>query len=126
MKTTVKLVKNEGGRAKQTNGESADQAPAAQTAALVRRGQATRLFQALHQRPHMGMANGAGQRIGRIRGGCAAQFKQVLYHLLYLFLGRVAIAHDGLLYLQRRVRSEERRVGKACVSTCISRWSPYN
>src|SRR3546814_18007484 len=24
------------------------------------------------------------------------------------------------------VRSEERRVGKACVSTCRSRWSPYN
>src|SRR3546814_15986851 len=23
-----------------------------------------------------------------------------------------------------RLRSEERRVGKACVSTCISRWSP--
>src|SRR3546814_15319992 len=25
----------------------------------------------------------------------------------------------------RRVRSEERRVGKECVSTCRSRWSPY-
>src|SRR3546814_12695342 len=25
-----------------------------------------------------------------------------------------------------RLRSEERRVGKECVSTCISRWSPYN
>src|SRR3546814_17004793 len=24
------------------------------------------------------------------------------------------------------VRSDERRVGKACVSTCRSRWSPYN
>src|SRR3546814_15749111 len=24
-----------------------------------------------------------------------------------------------------RVRSEERRVGKECVSTCIYRWSPY-
>src|SRR3546814_19026010 len=28
---------------------------------------------------------------------------------------------DGLL----SVRSEERRVGKECVSTCRSRWSPY-
>src|SRR3546814_20564321 len=27
---------------------------------------------------------------------------------------------DGLL------RSEERRVGKECVSTCSSRWSPYH
>src|SRR3546814_6675221 len=25
-----------------------------------------------------------------------------------------------------RVRSEERRVGKECVRTCRSRWSPYN
>src|SRR3546814_6592335 len=25
-----------------------------------------------------------------------------------------------------RVRSAERRVGKECVSTCISRWSPYH
>src|SRR3546814_11767468 len=24
------------------------------------------------------------------------------------------------------IRSEERRVGKGCVSTCSSRWSPYN
>src|SRR3546814_16482976 len=25
-----------------------------------------------------------------------------------------------------QMRSEERRVGKECVSTCRSRWSPYN
>src|SRR3546814_13386017 len=28
--------------------------------------------------------------------------------------------------LARAVRSEERRVGKECVSTCRSRWSPYH
>src|SRR3546814_15551763 len=28
--------------------------------------------------------------------------------------------------LSRRLRSEERRVGKECVSTCRSRWSPYH
>src|SRR3546814_12295665 len=28
--------------------------------------------------------------------------------------------------LRRTQRSEERRVGKECVSTCRSRWSPYN
>src|SRR3546814_19668895 len=27
---------------------------------------------------------------------------------------------------QARARSEERRVGKECVSTCSSRWSPYH
>src|SRR3546814_6004516 len=26
----------------------------------------------------------------------------------------------------KEARSEERRVGKECVSTCRSRWSPYN
>src|SRR3546814_4434552 len=26
----------------------------------------------------------------------------------------------------RNIRSEERRVGKECVSTCRSRWSPYH
>src|SRR3546814_2669839 len=28
--------------------------------------------------------------------------------------------------LQQHRRSEERRVGKECVSTCRSRWSPYH
>src|SRR3546814_15629798 len=28
--------------------------------------------------------------------------------------------------LQELMRSEERRVGKECVSTCRSRWSPYH
>src|SRR3546814_10350956 len=32
---------------------------------------------------------------------------------------------QGLLD-ERRDRSEERRVGKECVSTCRSRWSPYH
>src|SRR3546814_14503481 len=27
---------------------------------------------------------------------------------------------------RQRIRSEERRVGKECVSTCRSRWSPYH
>src|SRR3546814_20572944 len=30
------------------------------------------------------------------------------------------------LTLQFNYRSEERRVGKECVSTCRSRWSPYH
>src|SRR3546814_1897760 len=29
-------------------------------------------------------------------------------------------------FARRRNRSEERRVGKECVSTCRSRWSPYH
>src|SRR3546814_18606149 len=30
------------------------------------------------------------------------------------------------LGIPRELRSEERRVGKECVSTCRSRWSPYH
>src|SRR3546814_15287858 len=33
---------------------------------------------------------------------------------------------DFALYPRTGVRSEERRVGKECVSTCRSRWSPYH
>src|SRR3546814_5814238 len=36
-------------------------------------------------------------------------------------LARRAAAQDHILR-----RSEERRVGKECVSTCRSRWSPYH
>src|SRR3546814_6518005 len=35
-------------------------------------------------------------------------------------------AHDQRLEDAARARSEERRVGKECVSTCRSRWSPYH
>src|SRR3546814_12755879 len=32
--------------------------------------------------------------------------------------------HHGVRIQDAALRSEERRVGKACVSTCRSRWSP--
>src|SRR3546814_12064249 len=38
---------------------------------------------------------------------------------------RKGVTHLRPLTL-RAVRSEERRVGKECVSTCRSRWSPYH
>src|SRR3546814_7780719 len=31
-----------------------------------------------------------------------------------------------VLHRAQELRSEERRVGKECVSTCRSRWSPYH
>src|SRR3546814_11417463 len=34
--------------------------------------------------------------------------------------------HGSVLQFQWVSRSEERRVGKECVSTCRSRWSPYH
>src|SRR3546814_2597071 len=33
---------------------------------------------------------------------------------------------DACVMKKRLARSEERRVGKECVSTCRSRWSPYH
>src|SRR3546814_13909828 len=36
-------------------------------------------------------------------------------------MGHIELSRDADL-----LRSEERRVGKGCVSTCRSRWSPYH
>src|SRR3546814_16364684 len=38
----------------------------------------------------------------------------------------VMIAPLGLYRVEAMQRSEERRVGKECVSTCKCRWSPYH
>src|SRR3546814_12061151 len=59
--------------------------------------------------------------------------------LLFLFVGWIeaTLAHPHAMCLLLRfipphhgavgsARSEERRVGKECVSTCRSRWSPYH
>src|SRR3546814_4533271 len=59
----------------------------------------------------------------------------MLVHMLVTGSNASAIAAieeatgDGLRLTQDdadRIRSEERRVGKECVSTCRSRWSPYH
>src|SRR3546814_15862990 len=34
--------------------------------------------------------------------------------------------YEGIDFILDPMRSEERRVGKECVSTCRSRWSPYH
>src|SRR3546814_4205219 len=42
-------------------------------------------------------------------------------------LHRAAVGRDRYPVAQHDLdRSEERRVGKECVSTCRSRWSPYH
>src|SRR3546814_14480824 len=46
-----------------------------------------------------------------------------LRHTLQVLL---AIRQECSNPCERQVRSEERRVGKECVSTCRSRWSAYN
>src|SRR3546814_6450406 len=37
-----------------------------------------------------------------------------------------AVGQGELEEIATEIRSEERRVGKECVSTCRSRWSPYH
>src|SRR3546814_7788321 len=39
---------------------------------------------------------------------------------------RICVGLDDLPNPNPHRRSEERRVGKECVSTCRSRWSPYH
>src|SRR3546814_19972489 len=50
----------------------------------------------------------------------------LLFSILFLASHgrRDRAAHDAIAIETRR--SEERRVGKECVSTCRSRWSPYH
>src|SRR3546814_6531620 len=58
----------------------------------------------------------------------------VLLGLLLMVTRRNAVSQvvgfmsleNGLILAATGARSEERRVGKACVSTCRSRWSPYH
>src|SRR3546814_7849075 len=47
-------------------------------------------------------------------------------HAASLTGGRPGVLHGNRTYLLQSDRSEERRVGKECVSTCRSRWSPYH
>src|SRR3546814_12471936 len=55
-----------------------------------------------------------------------------LEHVPHLFLARmIARDREGHQLIEGHAvlsvdRSEERRVGKECVSTCRSRWSPYH
>src|SRR3546814_15239537 len=53
----------------------------------------------------------------------ATEHKCVLERALTLYRRTGDYVGEALV---RLVRSEERRVGKECVSTCRSRWSPYH
>src|SRR3546814_14416824 len=59
-----------------------------------------------------------------------AELRAVFGDWIWLADGSTADPHDlARLFMDLIVgvhRSEERRVGKECVSTCRSRWSPYH
>src|SRR3546814_12891066 len=80
---------------------------------------------------------GQGESRGTIVGGHVESFDPLVADCAALLeqwieatpLPHVAVGHSmgGHLLLRTIAeRSEERRVGKECVSTCRSRWSPYN
>src|SRR3546814_2793992 len=60
--------------------------------------------------------DGIGTMYGNIAGFARAK------HIAALVYDGDPVARDRPAY----GRSEERRVGKECVSTCRSRWSPYH
>src|SRR3546814_9767834 len=57
----------------------------------------------------------------------ALELSQVLEGSVVITDVNLELALLGLAILEGvNLRSEERRVGKECVSTCRSRWSPYH
>src|SRR3546814_13902815 len=76
---------------------------------------------------------GAGLQDGglaRLMAAWAANFAaldqvQAIVELVFELGGEFA-ARAGIEIIGAHQRSEERRVGKECVSTCRSRWSPYH
>src|SRR3546814_15095014 len=51
----------------------------------------------------------------------------IVIHLMQIEISsRNLIVSHGQRSTFDKIRSEERRVGKECVSTCRSRWSPYH
>src|SRR3546814_13655244 len=78
-----------------------------------------------------------GQLMPPVMGAAAflmAEYLQISYGEVMLAAITPALLYYAALFIQvdleaRRLdiaRSEERRVGKECVSTCRSRWSPYH
>src|SRR3546814_13422860 len=51
--------------------------------------------------------------------------RRAVFGQLPVALGERRLVAGGRIAVHP-IRSEERRVGKACVSTCSSRWSPYH
>src|SRR3546814_7372982 len=55
---------------------------------------------------------------------CALPIFRVDFHVYIIVIDPNHLTHKTAA--RDDLRSEERRVGKECVSTCRSRWSPYH
>src|SRR3546814_16627037 len=60
--------------------------------------------------------------VGRCWIGKTERFGQIEYHLNWMIDDREGREINHRLTFTSEARSEERRVGKECVSTCKSRW----
>src|SRR3546814_14653941 len=70
-----------------------------------------------------------GERFFLVMGdenGRDAQFLLKLAQLELHAFAQILVERAERLVEQEHLRSEERRVGTECVSTCRSRWSPYH
>src|SRR3546814_11296367 len=74
--------------------------------------------------PEQGFRLRVTGRIERLPGGKAVQCIQPA-GIEQQPICLVAVSFDDIR-LENPMRSEERRVGKECVSTCRSRWSTYH
>src|SRR3546814_19138672 len=63
-------------------------------------------------------------RLARIEAGSVRPFGRHRQMDVGMIGVGMECQHIGMVPLEQR--SEERRVGKECVSTCSSRWSPYH
>src|SRR3546814_16058672 len=59
-------------------------------------------------------------------GDFVIELNQLLAHGSPLYMALYGFGIIFFCFFYTAVRSEERRVGKECVSTCRSRWSPYH
>src|SRR3546814_14108341 len=72
-----------------------------------------------------GVLRAVGRAIGLAPARCKHHARRVAGDAIEKAVGREVHA-AGLVHRGDPARSEERRVGKECVSTCRSRWSPYH
>src|SRR3546814_15356432 len=83
----------------------------------------------IKQRDHRAATNFRIMPASRIRGrpaGTLPLLEALQLHALIKWNNRVDLALRVPVAVHAEHRSEERRVGKECVSTCRSRWSPYH
>src|SRR3546814_18768010 len=95
--------------------------PAQLRIVLFRAGLLDRLHQGIEALRVLRVEIGIGER-GFVAGDRGIKFLDPLRQQIIVAL--ILVAELGR-FLRRRRRSEERRVGKEGVSTCGSRWSPY-